>query len=214
MAVKDHKGQRGAVVVEASLALPFFMFAIYTLLSVIQISYTQARMAVALDSATKQVAEYTHVYFALGLDEQITGQNGSSSALAEDVATFLEGLGQRVGSIDEELGQYVDSAGQALHGDSLAAMIQDMAGSVLVEQIMKSNMTDGPGDTTEAFQKRNHIESMNMAGSKFLEAGAGSSGKDIFMRVNYKIRVVRLLNLDFSFQMSHCAYAHAWAGEG
>ena len=55
------------------------MFAIYTLLSVIQMSYAQARMAVALDSATKQVAEYTHIYFALGLDETFTGQGGASS---------------------------------------------------------------------------------------------------------------------------------------
>ena len=50
--MQNQQGQRGAIVMEASLALPFFMFAIYTLLSVIQISYTQARVAVALDSAT------------------------------------------------------------------------------------------------------------------------------------------------------------------
>lgn len=212
--MKAGKGERGAIIVEASLALPFFMFAIYTLLSIIQISYTQARMAVALDSATKQVAEYIHVYFALGLDEQLTGQDGESSKLANGVAEFLQGIGQDTGTIDEELGQYLDNAGKALQGDSLVAMIQDLAGSGLVEQIMKSNMVDGLEDSAEAFQKRNHIEDLNMDGSKFLEAGEGSSGKDIFMRVNYKIRVVRLLNLDFSFQLSHCAYAHAWAGEG
>lgn len=212
--MKSAKGERGAVIVEASLALPFFMFAIYTLLSIVQISYTQARMAVALDSATKQVAEYIHVYFALGLDEQLTGQDGESSKLANGVAEFLQGVGSEVGTIDDELGQYLDNAGNALQGDSLVAMIQDLAGSGLVEQIMKSNMVDGLEDNAEAFQRRNRIEDLNMDGSKFLEAGEGSSGKDIFMRVNYKIRVVRLLNLDFSFQLSHCAYARAWAGEG
>lgn len=212
--MKHHKGQRGAVIVEASLALPFFMFAIYTMLSITQIAYAQARMAVALDSATKQVSEYIHIYFAMGLDEIITGEGGESSDLANGVSDFLQGVGSKLGTIDEELGQYVDEAGNALRGDSLAAMIQDLGGSVLVQQIMEGRMTDGPGDTAEAFMARNHIKNMNMAGSKFLEAGENSSGKDIFMRVNYEIEVVRLLNLDITFRMSHCAYSQAWAGGG
>ena len=212
--MKHHKGQRGAVIVEASLVLPFFMFAMYTMLTIIQITYTQARMAVALDSATKQVSEYIHVYFALGLDETFNGQNGMSSDLANDVGDFLQGMGSKLGTIDEELGQYVDEAGNALHGDSLVAMIQDLGGSVLVQQIMKGRMTDGPGDTAEAFMARNRIKNMNMAGSKFLEAGENSSGKDIFMRVNYEIGVVQLFKIDVTFRMSHCAYTQAWAGGG
>lgn len=212
--MKNHKGQRGAVIVEASLALPFFMFAIYTLLTVIQITYAQARMAVALDSATKQVSEYIHIYFALELDQTLTGENGMSSDLANEVGTFLQGMGSELGSIDEELGRYVDGAGNALQGDSLVAMIQDLAGSALVRQIMESNMVDGPSDTAQAFMARNHIKNMNMNGSKFLEAGANSSGKDIFMRVNYEIQVVKLLNIDVTFRMSHCAYTRAWAGKG
>ena len=79
--------------------------------------------------------------------------------------------------------------------------------------MLKNNLKDGPSDTAEAFMKRNRIENLNMYGSKFLEAGEGSTGKDIFMRVNYDIRVIRLLNLDFSFHISHCAYAKAWAGD-
>lgn len=210
--MQNQQGQRGAIVMEASLALPFFMFAIYTLLSVIQISYTQARVAVALDSATKQVAQYIHVYFALDLDETFDGQSGESSAIANDVADFLQGMGEGLGTINDELGAYVDNAGNALRGDSLVAMIQDLAGSVLVEQMMKSNLVDGPGDTPDEFLRRNRIEDLNMDGSKFLEAGADSTGKDIFMRVNYKIRVIKLLNIDFCFSLSHCAYAQAWAG--
>ena len=36
--MKQKSGRRGAVIVEASLALPFFMFAVYTMLSVVQIA--------------------------------------------------------------------------------------------------------------------------------------------------------------------------------
>lgn len=212
--MKQKSGRRGAVIVEASLALPFFMFAVYTMLSVVQIAYAQARVAVALDSATKQAAQYMHVYFALGLDETFTGEGGKSSELMNNLSGFLEEMGEGVGNVSQELGQYVDEAGQSLQGDSLVAYIQDGLGSLLVEQMLYNNLADGPGDTAEAFMRRNHILSLNMNGSKFLEAGEGSSGRDIFMRVNYEIQVVDLLGLDIRFPMSHCAYAQAWAGVG
>ena len=211
--MKNRDGQRGAILVEATLALPFFMFAIYTILTIIQISYTQARVAVALDSATKQLSEYVHVYFAVGLDEKITGEGGKSSELANSVAEFLQDLGGVLGNVSDELGQFVDDAGNALQGDSLAAMIQNGVGQGLAEQMLKNNLRDSPGDTAEAFMRRNRIENLNMDGSKFLEAGEGSTGKDIFMRVNYDVRVVQLLNRDFSFHLSHAAYTQAWAGE-
>lgn len=211
--MKNRDGQRGAILVEATLALPFFMFAIYTILTIIQISYTQARVAVALDSATKQLSEYVHVYFAVGLNEKITGEGGKSSDLANSVAEFLQDLGGVLGNVNDELGQFVDDAGNALQGDSLAAMIQNGVGQGLAEQMLKNNLRDSPGDTAEAFMRRNRIENLNMDGSKFLEAGEGSTGKDIFMRVNYDVRVVQLLNIDFSFHLSHAAYTQAWAGE-
>ena len=103
--MKNRDGQRGAILVEATLALPFFMFAIYTILTIIQISYTQARVAVALDSATKQLSEYVHVYFAVGLDEKITGEGGKSSELANSVAEFLQDLGGVLGNVSDELGR-------------------------------------------------------------------------------------------------------------
>ena len=62
--------------------------------------------------------------------------------------------------------------------------------------------------------KRNRISNLNMDGSKFMESGKGSTGKDIFMRVNYDIKVVQLLKIDVTFHLSHCSYTQAWTGEG
>ena len=205
--------QAGAVIVEASLALPFFMFAIYTMLMIIQITYAQARMAVATDAAAKQLAEYTHIYFVLGGDEIFTGKGGVSSGIANDVADFLQILGQGIGNFNSEFSAFVDGAGNALQGDSITAILQNLAGAKLGEQLLRKNLADGPGDSAEAFMKRNRISHVNMDGSKYLEAGEGSTGKDVFLRVNYDIEVVRLLNIEFSFHMSHCAYTVAWAGE-
>lgn len=210
---KIHKGQQdGAVIIEASIVLPLFMFAIYTLLSVVQMAYTQARIAVALDSATKQVAEYMHVYYVMEMDKVLTGQGGKSSQLANNVADFLQTLGEGLGNIDTELGQFVDDAGNALKGDSLTALVQNKTGSLLVEQMMKNNLKTG-SQSADDFLKKNRVENLNMEGSKFLEAGEGSTGTDIFMRVNYDIKVIQLFKIDVVFHVSHCAYAQAWKGD-
>ena len=57
--------------------------------------------------------------------------------------------------------------------------------------------------------KRNRVKNLNMNGTKFLE----QAGKEVFLRVNYDIEVIKLLNVDFSFHMSSCAYTEAWGGE-
>ena len=141
-------------------------------------------------------------------------EEGESSKLANEVASFLQDIGEGLGNIDQELGQYVDEAGQSLHGDSITAIMQNQLGSFLVKQMLEQKLVDGPNDTAEQFMRRNRIANLNMDGSKFLEVGEGSTGRDIFMRVNYDIEVVRLLGLDIKFHMSHCSYAQAWAGEG
>ncbi len=200
------KGRCGALYIEATLSLSFFMFAMFTLLSVIQISYTQARMAAALDSAAKEIAEYTHIYYATGMAETFGGSDGASSNLFNDVADFLEGLGGNVGAVSEDLGQFLTGIGAAVRGDSLSQWLQSAAGKGLTKKLLEKNMVSRAGDTAQAFQKRNHITSMNLDGSKFLEDG----GSDVFMRVNYDIQVIRLLQLDITLHMSHCAYARAW----
>lgn len=200
--------QQGALYVEATLSLSFFMFAIFTLLSVIQIAYTQARMAVALDCATKELAEYTHVFFATGMAETFGSGDGMSSDVFNKLAEYLGNLGGQVGTLDSELGQFVTEAGNALHGDNLSDFFKSATGKLIVRQLMEKNMVHSVNDTTEAFKSRNHIVGeLDMDGSRFLESG----GRDVFMQVNYKIRVVKLLNLDIEFSMKHCSYTQAWA---
>lgn len=204
--VAKEERQRGALYIEAVLSLSFFMFAIFTLLSVVQISYTQARMAAALDSAAKEIAEYTHIYYATGMAETFNGSGGVSSNLFNEVAGFLEGLGGDISSVSGDLGQFLSGLGGALKGDSISQWLQSGTGKWLTKKLLEKNMVSSAGDTADAFCRRNHIISKNMDGSRFLENG----GSDVFMRVNYEIQVVKLLHIDVRLHMSHCAYARAW----
>lgn len=201
--------ERGAVIVEAAVALPVFLFAMITLYSIIQMAYVQSRMSTALDCAAKELAEYSHVFYATGLNNVLSGSGGASSELANQVSEFLTTVGDQLGTIDSGLGQYVNDAGQALSGDSLVDLAKYGLGQTLAEQMMKKNMVTGSSDSPEAFMHRNHITNFNMDGSNFLEGNS----KKIFMRANYDIEVIKLLNIDITFHMSSCAYTEAWGGE-
>ena len=55
--MNSNSNEHGAIIIEATVSLSIFMFAIYIVLSIVQICYTQERIAVALNSATKQMAQ-------------------------------------------------------------------------------------------------------------------------------------------------------------
>ena len=207
---KTDKREHGAIIVEASISLTIFMFAMFMFLSLIQIAYAQARMSIALTTATKQVAEYAHLYYATGLNEVTTGSGGKSSELFGKLGEFLQNMGGNLGSIDSELGQFVTDSGTAMSNTNLADMGKDGVGQVLVLQMMKKNLVADRNDTPEAFMRRNHIEGLDMMESSVLKGETG----EIFMRAKYKISVIKLLNLDYSFQMSSWAYANAWGSKG
>lgn len=202
---KKEEGQRGAIIVEATISLTIFMFAMFTLLFIIQAAYTQSRMSVALTMATKELAEYTHIYYATKLNEIYDREDGKSSELAQQVGEFIENVGGHVGSIDSELGQFVDEAGSALSATSLTKLAKGGLGQLLVMQMMKKNLSDGGRDNADSFMRRNHVSDLDLMESSFLE-----DGNEVAMRVKYRIQVVQLLNIDVSFQMSCWAYTTAW----
>lgn len=198
--------EKGAVIIEATLSLTIFMFAIFTLLSVIQIAYVQSRMSVALCCATKELAQYSHVYYVTQMDTALASSGGKSSKVFNDVAQFLQEIGGHLGTIDDELGQFVTATGDAIEGDSLGQMFTSGAGEMIVRKLMEKNLVSGTGEDASEFLHRHRVENLSLAESKVLEGGT----KDLFMRATYDIRVIRLLNIDITYHMSTWAYTTAW----
>lgn len=206
--------QAGAIIVEATISLTIFMFAMFTMLSLIQVAYTQSRMSVALCEATKEVAQLSHIYFATGLDESFSGTGGKSSATINDVAEFITGLGGNVGEFNDELGDIITNGGNALQGDSISDYLKSAAGEAMVLSLMKKNLVTGTSQSAEDFLAKNRVTDLSLAESAFLEGGrisSGGSGRDIFMRVVYTVQVIHFFDLDIgSFQLSSWAYTTAW----
>lgn len=93
--------ERGAVIVEATLSLTTFIFAIFTILSIVNICYIQARMNTALNSAAKEISQYTYFYYKFGLDKlQAIWSEGldDEATLAKDT---INGVGTLVDSLSD-----------------------------------------------------------------------------------------------------------------
>ena len=87
--------ERGAVVVEGIISLTTFMFAIFTILSIVNICYIQARMMTALTSAAKEISQYSYFYYKFGIDEldaKMAAGTEESRKLADNTVTGVASL--------------------------------------------------------------------------------------------------------------------------
>lgn len=64
------KNEQGAIVVEATIALSAFMFIIVTLLSIVNICFAQAKIGVAINTAAKEISQYSYLYGLTGLNQK------------------------------------------------------------------------------------------------------------------------------------------------
>lgn len=99
--VDRKNNENGAIVIEATISLTTFVFVIFTILSVVNICYIQARVNFALNAAAKEISQYTYLYYALGADEVQAGwyeatseDRDLASKTITDVTKFVNTLGE------------------------------------------------------------------------------------------------------------------------
>lgn len=92
---QNKKEEGGAIVIEATISLTAFIFAIFTILSVVNICFIQARINMALNSAAKDISQYTYLYYLFSLDEVQEGWYDDvkdENALAKETIDNMAGL--------------------------------------------------------------------------------------------------------------------------
>lgn len=105
--------ERGAVVVEAVISMTAFIFTMLIILSIADIAYTQSKMAVALNSAAKEISQYCFLYYKFQLDEANSALDEGTEGAQKTVEDTVAGLGQMMDSFGE--------AGSTLKRGSLTA---------------------------------------------------------------------------------------------
>lgn len=62
------KKESGSVTIEATISLSSFMFAIVTILTIVNICVVQAKMSYAINTTAKEISQYSYLYSLTGLN--------------------------------------------------------------------------------------------------------------------------------------------------
>lgn len=153
------KNQKGAIVVEATISLSVFIFAIFTILSIVNICFVQAKIGVALNTAAKEISQYSYLYYALNvdkLDSNISNGTEDSKQLAKDT---IDGVGAFMNSLS-------DAGSSAESGDFDAMISAIESGADNVDSLI-TQYADALKDDPKGFI----IGMGKMAGSELKEEG-------------------------------------------
>lgn len=239
--------ERGAVVVEAILSLTTFLFAILTILSVTDIAYVQSKMAVALNSAAKEMSQYCYLYYKFQLDEANAALSKGTESAEKTVDDTLDGLSQMMtsfgganealeeGELDRAIEQLSAGAGAAsrtvsgladqiakdpkafligmgkLAGRELTEGVKVYLGQVMAKAFMSKNLKSFGNDDPDAFLRRLHVEDgMDGLSFRYTSLMAYGSSNEIRLVCTYRVKVIRLLNIDFAFTFRQSAVTMAW----
>ncbi len=111
--MKKSNYEKGAVIVEATLVIPMFIFLVITIMWVSNLCTAQAKIQVAVNSAAKEIASYSYLYGLTGLNEK---RATLSEQGAEGTATVSNAI-SGVQSVYSGLSSISDSGQQAISGN-------------------------------------------------------------------------------------------------
>lgn len=115
----------GAIVIEATLSLTAFVFLLFTILSVVNIVYIQAKMSVALDSAAKEISQYSYLYYKLGIDKHEADLSAGTEDSHETAEKTIDGVGSLLNSLSD-----AQNSIETADFDSLIAAIESGSSNV------------------------------------------------------------------------------------
>ena len=212
------KKERGAIVVEACLALPIFMFAIITILGLYYVCLAQSRVAVALNDTARELSVYAYLYDLTGLNEAQANAAQKGASASSTLKTQTNNVGQV--SLDIESMQKLFSALETLGGDIsdnpesylyyLGNQAAEQAKGYLLNMLVNTMISKHfGGDSADDYLRRLGIED----GIDYSQSTIYADGTDdIYLVAAYKIKIIDLLGIDFSFHIVQQAHTLAWAG--
>lgn len=133
--------EKGSVTIEATIALSTFMFAIVTILSIVNICIVQARVSNAINMTAKELSQYSYIYALTGLVETQANMNANGQAAADKVDGVLEDINSVYNEIEglAKSGKTSDLSVESVksqwsgikaayeNGQSIASGIEDIA---------------------------------------------------------------------------------------
>jgi len=135
--------QRGAIVVEATISLSAFIFMIFTILSIVNICFIQAKIATSLGSAAKEISQYSYLYYALDIDSL-------DASMASGTQDSKELASKTIYGVDTFISSLSDAGSSAMSGDFDSMMDSIDTGTTSIDSLV-SQYSDAIGDDPTGF---------------------------------------------------------------
>ncbi len=142
-----NRRESGAIIVEASVAIPIFMFLILIILSITNICLAQAKIQIAVNSAAKEVSEYCYLYGLTGLNEKQKELYEKTLSADADIKSVLSGLSDVSNSVSSAKGAVSNTIQDPSTAEKSAKTVmeaydQGKAGASQVSDTVKGIMDD------------------------------------------------------------------------
>lgn len=216
----ERDNERGAIVVEATISFTTFLFAIVIILSIVNMSLAQAKIGCALNSAAKDISQYSYIYSLTGLNAKQKAISDKADNTRKDIDEILSGTNSLLNGLsglnENKVVKSEDS--DVSTKDSIFAFLKNMAAEagktfvldklakVLVPSKLKTESINDPDVYLKSLGVKNGVNGLNFKDSVFCLNGTGK----IVLVVKYKIHVIELLGHDIDFDMTQCAVTEAW----
>lgn len=206
------RGEKGAIIVEATMTLPIFMFTILTILSVVNICIAQSKMGTFINESAKEFSKYSYLCTATGLAAKHADVSGKGNDAREAVNTVLSkdsgidvitdavGLGQELANDPELRTSFL-----YMLGDAAISKVEAEAAELIVKRMAESRLGNGIV-SGKAYMDVLKIRDLDFDGTKFMPGGTD----DIQIVANYDVHVIKLLGIDIKFHFTQCAKTKAW----
>ncbi|MDR2420610.1 MAG: hypothetical protein LBD49_00700 [Oscillospiraceae bacterium] len=197
MSPRRGDSERGAVVAEATIALAVFIFAIFTLLSLVNMCYIQSKIGSSLAESAKEISQYAFLYYKFSIDKaqaKLNAENAESRATAtqtiDGVGTVLDALSDSKDSLGAgSFREIADSAGTAgtevksiftMYKDELKDPKTFLIGMAKLagEEVLETGKNKLGQLMALAFTQKNLIESPKDDADKFLRRYKIKDGLD------------------------------------
>ena len=255
------KKENGAIVIEATISLTAFMFAIVTLLTIVNICTVQARIGYALNITAKEISQYSYLYSLTGLNnrqseiyEAGVEQTQDMNKILTDVNTVYNEI-QNLGETGEKSPENIDDIMNAWDsintsvdniegaagniGESLKSIASDpknlifgiaklgasgafdlakskLIAAPLAKTMIQRHLVDQKGGNVEPYLKTLGVVPSGTGkyidGLDFSESTLFPNGTDVItLNVEYDVKVITLLPIDFSFHFCQSAVTCGWS---
>lgn len=198
--VMRENNDEGAIVVEASIAVPVYAFIIFTILTLVNICYAQAKVQIALNSAARQFSEMAYVAYASNLADAGGYSDGKSSDMTQKISTKLNETMNEWGIQNETLSGMSEMLGKT----SLTGILVNEGARAAMQSLVDREFKLSKNGNSSSLVKWLNMDTEPkvhaiITNNDVLVAGA-----------YYEVKVIDLLNIDITYKFHSGTITYLW----